>query len=267
MPPPRPTLALVLVPLGLALLALLVPRPPAGGAALHERWRWPVRGDVVGAFRYAPRHPFAAGGRRGVDIAAAPGAVVRSACAGRITYAGPVPGRGLGVTVRCGALVATHLGLGRLAVRRGARLRPGGRLGAVGSAGRLRLGARRAAERFGYVDPLRLLAPDPPPAGHAPTAPLGRAPQARRLPPAPAPVAQPPVPAVPPAPSPVAPRPVPRPRARPAAATRAPVAGSIPRAAWGGLVLLAAGVPLGGLVRRRRRRVTRQLVAATEPGR
>src|SRR5689334_23314744 len=136
MPPPRATLALVLVPLGLALLALLVPRPPAGAAAIRERWRWPVQGEVVGGFRYAPRHPFAAGGRRGVDIAAAPGAVVRSACAGRVTYAGPVPGRGLGVTVRCGALVATHLGLGRLAVRRGAAVGPGRGLGTVGRSGR-----------------------------------------------------------------------------------------------------------------------------------
>src|ERR1700755_2096473 len=118
MPPPRATLALVLVPLGLILLALLVPRPAAGAAAVRERWRWPAHGEVVGGFRYAPRHPFAAGRGGGGGIAAAPGAVVRSACAGRVTYAGPLPGRALGVTVRCGGLVATHLGLGRVAVRR-----------------------------------------------------------------------------------------------------------------------------------------------------
>jgi peptidase M23-like protein len=233
------------VPLGLALLALLVPRPAAGAPAPRERWRWPVHGEVVGGFRYAPRHPFAAGGRRGVDVAAAPGAVVRSACAGRVTYAGPVPGRGLGVTVRCGALVATHLGLGRLAVRRGADVGAGGRLGAVGPAGRLRLGARRAASRFGYVDPLALLGAESP-GGRGPgAAPLGRAPRG---------------PLAPAVRRPIVPRPAPRPRPRQAAA---PSHGAtpIPGAALAGLVLLAAGVPLGGLVHRRRRRRAR----AAEP--
>src|ERR687885_446502 len=159
MPPPRPRLLLVAAAaLALAsLLALLVPRPAgaAGPSLLRDRWRWPVHGDVAGRFAYARERPFAAGARRGIDIAAAPGAAVRSACRGRGTFAGAVPGgRGLGVTVRCGALVATHLGLGRLAVRRGAWVTAGTRLGALGPDGRFRLGARRAADRFGYVDPL-----------------------------------------------------------------------------------------------------------------
>src|SRR6478752_2666093 len=104
MPPPRPRLVLLLVPLAVLLLALLLPRP---AAAARERWRWPLHGDLVGAFRYAPRHPFAAGARRGIDIAAPRGATVRAACPGRVTFAGPVPGgRGLGVSVRCGDVVA-----------------------------------------------------------------------------------------------------------------------------------------------------------------
>ena len=253
MPPPRATLALILVPLGLALLALLVPRPPVGAAAVRERWRWPVHGEVVRGFRYAPRHPFAAGGRRGVDIAAAPGVVARSACAGQVTYAGPVPGHGLGVTVRCGALVATHLGLDRLAVRRGAAVVPGRRLGVVGRSGRLRLGARRAASRFGYVDPLALLGADAPPVGHGPgAAPLGRAPL---IPAPPAWAAR----------RPFVPRAVPRPRApRSRPAVMPSDAGApMPLAAWAGLVLLAAGVPLGGLVHRRRRR--RALASSLAP--
>jgi murein DD-endopeptidase MepM/ murein hydrolase activator NlpD len=245
MPPPRSHLLLALLPiaLALALLAFVLPRA-AAGAVPRERWRWPVESRVLaGPFRYAPRHPFAAAQRRGVDLTAAPGGAVRAACSGRVTFAGPVPGRrGLGVTVRCGRLVATHLGLGRLTVRRGARIAAGTRLGAVGPAGRVRLGARRAADRFGYVDPLALLSDERPPVDRV--APLGRAPRAPRVP---APL-----------------RPLARPRPRPLAARAAARdAASIPSAAWAGLVVLAAGVPLGGLLRRSRRRDARRPVAAT----
>jgi hypothetical protein len=250
---------LVLVPLAFALLALLLPR--SAGAAADDRWRWPLHGDVVGVFRYAPRHPFAAGARRGIDIAAAPGVAVRSACRGRVTFAGPVPGgRGLGVTVRCGDLVATHLGLGRLAVRRGASVGAGRRLGVVGPAGRLRLGARRRSARFGYVDPLALLAADPAPAGRGPAPlPLGRA---LRRPPAarvPAPVTR----------HVGAPRPLPvTPSSGAVGAAAASSRAGIPGAAWAGLVLLAAGVPLGGLVHRgRRRRRAAGAAVATEAAR
>jgi murein DD-endopeptidase MepM/ murein hydrolase activator NlpD len=243
MPPPRSHLLLALLPiaLALALLAFVLPRA-AAGAVPRERWRWPVESRALaGPFRYAPRHPFAAAQRRGVDLTAAPGGAVRAACTGRVTFAGPVPGgRGAGVTVRCGGLVATHLGLGRVVVRRGARVAAGTRLGVVGPAGRVRLGARRGGERFGYVDPLALLSDERPPVD--PGLPLGRAPRAPHV---------------------AAPlRPLGRPRpvtARGAARDGA----SIPSAAWGGLVVLAAGVPLGGIVRRSRRRRAGRPVAAT----
>lgn len=148
-------------------MALVVPHDAAGagGGAAGTRagWHWPLRGAVVGAFHVTPRTPFARGQRRGIDVSAAPGAVVRAACPGRVTFAGPLPRRGLAVSVRCGALVATYLGLGGLRVRAGARVGRGRRLGTLGSRGRLRLGARRATDRRGYVDPLTLLA-DPNPA-------------------------------------------------------------------------------------------------------
>jgi hypothetical protein len=51
-------------------------------------------------------------------------------------------------------------------------------------------------------------------------------------------------------PAPLRPAPL---RPRPVAATRAGAPG-VPAGAWAGLVVLAAGVPLGGLVRRSRRR-------------
>src|SRR3954466_10957432 len=177
MPPPRTrVLLLALAAFAAAsLFALLVPRPAGAAPSLRDhRWRWPVEGAVVGRFAYARSAPFTAGARRGIDIAAAPGAAVRSACRGRVSFAGAVPGgRGLGVTVRCGALVATHLGLARLAVRRGDRVAAGTPVGSVGPAGRVRLGARRAADRFGYVDPLALLRGDGPPDGPAGPGPGG----------------------------------------------------------------------------------------------
>jgi hypothetical protein len=159
-----------------------------------------------------------------------------------VTFAGRVPGgRDLGVTVRCGALVGTHLGLGSIAVRRGTHVAAGTRLGAAGPGGRLRLGARVAAERFGYVDPLELLRDEGPPA--TPVAPLGRAP---RGPGAPAPL-----------------RPLARPR--PVAAARSRGA-ELPAAAWAGLIVLAAGVPVGGVVRSSRRRRRRAVAAAVAEG-
>jgi hypothetical protein len=221
------------------VLALLSPGSAEGA------WRWPVRGEVVGEFAHSPRTAFAAGQRRGIDIAARPGAVVGAACAGRVTFVGLLPGRGRGVSVRCGALSATHLGLARTFVHPSAAVAAGAALGVVGRRGTVRLGARVATERFGYLDPLELLRREPPPGGGAPVGPAPA--DGRRAP-------------VPPA--------APSPRFSPVRPLGAPVglapvpsqAGGreVPVAGWAGLALLAAGLPVGGLVRaRRRRRLTR----------
>jgi murein DD-endopeptidase MepM/ murein hydrolase activator NlpD len=208
-------------------------------SAPRATWRWPLRGRVVGAFRLTPQTPFARGQRRGIDVAAAPGATVRAACPGRVTFAGALPHAGLAVTVRCGSLVATYLRLGEVAVRRGARVAVGQRLGALGPDGRLRLGARRAEDRRGYVDPLDLLH------DRAPTAPptLASAPRPRL--PRPAPI------------SPARPRPAPPPaRAQPR---------SLPWPAYPAVALIATALPVGSLVhRRRRRRATTAVAAAHE---
>jgi hypothetical protein len=158
------------------LLALLVAGGwalPAAPAAAAAGWALPAgggRGAVVAGFTFERGRPFAAGARRGVDLRAAPGAVVRAPCTGRVSFAGRVPGRGTAVTVRCGSLAATVLGLGRAAVRAGAPVVRGSRLGVADGRGRVRLGARRRGDRQGYVDPLGLLGS----AVRAPPAVVGR---------------------------------------------------------------------------------------------
>jgi len=239
------------------LLSLLVPLVLPGAAvaasgapdATGARWRMPVAGaEVAGRFAYDRGRPFRAGQRRGIDLVARPGAPVRSACAGRVTHAGPVPWGGRGVTVRCGALVATHLGLGSLAVRRGASVAAGQRLGTVPAAGRVRLGARVAAERWGWVDPLGLVdAPREPP----PLVPAVRIP---RAPHAPRPVR--------------APRP--GPAARPVRTGPVPTSGPVPLTvlAWSGVGLLAIGLGVHrGLWRSTPGRVLRGVVRDAAAGR
>jgi hypothetical protein len=252
-------------------------REPARGAVggvVRATWRWPLRGPVVGSFRLAPRTPFARGQRRGIDVAAAPGSAVRAACTGRVSFAGALPSFGLAVSVRCGPLVATYLRLGRLAVRRGAPLVAGERLGTVGRAGLLRLGARRASDRRGYVDPLALLRdPGPSPPAVAPPLRLGRPrrPAAHR-------------PADPRA---LTPRPSrPLRLARPSARRRGPLLRPAPRAAapdaaapparanprglpwpaYPALALIATALPVSALVQRRRRRSRSPVVAASHEG-
>ncbi len=211
----------------LAAALLLSAAPPAAPAA---SWSWPLRGEVRGRFHVSPAAPFAAGQRRGIDIVAPPGATVRAACAGVVRFAGAVPRSGLAATVACGRLRATYLRLGALRVRAGARVGAGAVLGRLGPSGLLRLGARRASSARGYLDPLTLLRAERPP---------------RRAPPP----ARPPGAPLPP------PRRVPRASApAPAPPVLAPGDRGLPAAGWLALALVASGLPVGGLVRARRRR-------------
>jgi len=163
----------------LAALVLALPDDAAASGPTHG-WRRPLRdGVAAGSFSFDPAAPYARGRRRGIDLRGAPGAPVLAACDGTVTYAGRVPGRGLGVTLHCGGLVATELGLRAPAVRTGARVAAGAPVGLLGTTGVLRLGARRAGDRHGYVDPAALLgadagrphdrvAPAPPPVARSP---------------------------------------------------------------------------------------------------
>jgi hypothetical protein len=158
----------------LALLAVLAVAVLVGAglaaAAEAQRWRRPLPGGaVVGSFSYERSAPYVRGRRRGIDLAGAAGAPVLAACGGVVRHAGRVPGFGRGVTVRCGPLVATELGLAAIGVRTGQRLAPGAPIGRLGAGGVLRLGARLARDGHGYVDPLTLLAA--PTAGPTPVAP------------------------------------------------------------------------------------------------
>ncbi|MET0601672.1 MAG: M23 family metallopeptidase [Baekduia sp.] len=208
---------MLVVVLGAGLFALDV-----GAAAAAPRWRMPLaRATVVGPFSFERAAPYASGWRRGIDLLGVPGARVVAACAGIVTYAGRVPGWGRGVSLRCGSLVATELGLASASVARGARLWPGATLGRLGPRGLLRLGARRAGVRQGYVDPLGLLHRGERPA--PPVAPVA----GRRV---------------------VAGDVIPHP-----SAVASPHEAALSWPAWAGLALLAAAVGGGGTSRRRRR--------------
>ena len=160
-------------------LALLMPAPATAAA----RWRWPVAAHrVLAPFHFDERLPFARGARRGMRIAGVPGAAVGAACGGRVRFAGRIPGAGLAVSVRCGSLVATHLGLGSLAVSRGVRVRAGQALGVLAPSGAMRLGARVARRARGYLDPARLLTGPGRPGAPLGPAPPGRAPGGWPLP-------------------------------------------------------------------------------------
>jgi peptidase M23-like protein len=201
--------------------------------ASHPRadWRWPLHGPLVARFRVTPRAPYARGQRRGIDVAAPPGTEIRAACAGRVTFAGALPRFGRVVSVRCGALIATYLRLARVEVGRGAIVAPGQPLGVLGASGVLRLGARRAVNGRAYLDPLTLLRDTDP---RLPN--LGPAPRSRRLG----------------TPRRKRPRPItPHPHTAPVP-PRA-VSHRLPWPAYPALALIATALPVGGLVRLRRR--------------
>jgi len=229
-------------------------------ALARAGWRAPVPGPVVRPFDLGA-DPFEAGRHRGVDLAAAPGTIVRAPCAGPVAFAGRAGTSGRVVTLRCGPWRVTHLPLASIAVRDRATVRraePIGTVAASGDHAGLHLGVRREGTRFGYADPMRFLAaarPAPPPLGRAP-----RPARRRRTPPrpiaAPRPLAAPrPIGA----PRPIAaPRPATPPRAVPprAAPSRRVVAPApadsspgpeppfAPWPAWLGLALLLAGTRL-----------------------
>jgi hypothetical protein len=255
--------------IALSLVVLLLAAPAAHAGS----WQRPVDGPVLRAFTLGA-DPYARGQHRGVDLGAAPGTLVRDACAGRVGFTGRVPGGGRTVSVRCGEIVATYQQLGTIAVRFGQRIARGAPVGLVGRSGdprtrraHLHLGAREAATGR-YVDPLTLLRGAPPavpllpPAG--PTRPWVVAPRRAPVPVLPrgVPLGR--------APAPVLPRGVPLGRAPAPVLPRVVAPGpslTLPWVVWVGLASIGLAVPVGGIVgirrRRRRRDTSVHAVAAT----
>jgi hypothetical protein len=263
--------------------------PPAAAAG---QWQRPVAGPLTRAFDYGD-DPFAPGRHRGVDFAVHPGDPVRSACAGRVVFAGAAGSSGPTVSVRCGHWRVAYLPLRTLAVQTGARVARGARLGTAARSGLhagLHVGVRREGRRWAYVDPTPFFgarAPMPVPIGPPPRAvrtpsnprpaPVRRAPiaaprsdpvrvpvTAPRSDPVRVPVTAPRsdpvrVPLVAPRGRPVAipgRRPVPSPSRVPEASgptAPAPERSLAPWPAWAGLALVLGGASGAGISLRRRR--------------
>ncbi len=114
----------------------------------------PVDAPIVRAFDYAGS-PFAAGLHRGVDFGAAPGVVVRAPCSGELVWAGSSA-----ATLECGHRRVTLVDFEAEAALGGVQV--GEAVGRTGSSP-LHLGVRRPGDPFGYEDPLRYFAQEPPP--------------------------------------------------------------------------------------------------------
>ncbi len=163
--------ALIIRSVAVSAVALLA-GPIAAEAA---PWRWPLEQHrVAERFDFTRGDRFRAGAHRTLTLRGAPGATVRAVCSGVVSFAGRLPDGRRGVTLRCGNLAATQLGLLRLEVRRGEAVVAGRRLGSLGSGRLLSVGARRWSDRDGYRDPLALFGESPDGLPVASLAPRGR---------------------------------------------------------------------------------------------
>ncbi len=152
-----------------ALLAVLLVTPaPAAAAA----WRWPLdTRQIAERFSFDQGDRYRRGAHRGVTLRGAGGSEVKAVCSGTVSFSGRLPDRRRAVTLQCGRLAATEIGLSVATVRSGQRLLAGQSLGRLGSDGLLQVGARLQRRRDGYLDPLPLFAAVPTTPVLAPLAP------------------------------------------------------------------------------------------------
>src|SRR5215207_1441485 len=163
----------------IALLAAFFALTPAADAA----WVWPVSGEVITPYRNGT-DPYATGQHRGIDIGAPVGTPVAAATSGEVRFAGTAGSSGLTISIRTGdGYDTSYLHLSSMAVRAGAHVSAGERIGAVGTTGvrsaqapHLHFGVRDAGTRHDYHDPLAFLPPPPPPPPAPPPPPPAPAP-------------------------------------------------------------------------------------------
>ncbi|MEW2164282.1 M23 family metallopeptidase [Streptomyces sp. NPDC007084] len=144
------------------------PTPPETAPsvpAIARAWPVGVRPPVVRSWE--PPATAYSRGHRGVDLATAPGALVRAVAAGRVSFAGRVAGRGI-VSVELAGTgtppLRTTYGPVRASVRKGDEVTAGEAVGTVeaaddahcGPASCLHWGLLRGTA---YLDPLSLLPP------------------------------------------------------------------------------------------------------------
>ena len=156
----------------LTLLVVFISPAPAAAA-----WRLPVSGPVSRAVRSRPRTRTRAATTAASTSPPRRGRPSVRRVRGGWSVAGRVGSSGGVVTVLCGHWRATLLPLSTISARRGGSVSAGTSVGTLARSGAhagLHLGVRRDGVRFGYVDPLRFLAPSRPGAP-----PLGRAPRGR----------------------------------------------------------------------------------------
>jgi murein DD-endopeptidase MepM/ murein hydrolase activator NlpD len=144
---------------GLPVVGPLVDVGPAEVRS-HGEYRWPLDGRPLVVRRFDPPDTPYGRGHRGVDLAAAPGAVVRNAGAGVVAYAGSVAGRGVVSVDHANGLRTTYEPV-TPGVRAGQVVTVGAPLGVLGAghagcpvAACLHWGLRDGKV---YLDPLSLL--------------------------------------------------------------------------------------------------------------
>jgi len=148
----------------LTMTAIMAPTGPATAAGTSAVWPLDPRPTVVTAFD-PPAHRWSAG-HRGVDLLGTTGQPVRSALAGRVTYAGLLAGRGV-VVVDHGGRRTTYEPV-TAAVSVGDRVLTGDVLGRLAAAGShcpplscLHWGLIVSVPSDTYADPLSLLGAAP----------------------------------------------------------------------------------------------------------
>lgn len=146
--------------IGPSAVAGATPHAPVARPVSSGGFRWPLDGTPTVLRRFDPPPAPWAAGHRGVDLAARPGATVRSAGEGVVSFAGRIAGRGVVTVAHRGGLRTTYEPV-ESPLAAGAVVAAGDRIGVLVAghpgcvaAACLHWGLRRGEQ---YLDPLSLL--------------------------------------------------------------------------------------------------------------